>query len=141
MKSSIKSNSNRRRHDERVPPNDDAARITVRQRYQMLALAALTLALVGLCVLLAVPFLPALTWGVALAIMAWPLHTWVNRHIRRPNAAAAVSTTVVVVLILAPGLFVAYQLAREATSAVEQVQRESIAGTLRDRMARAPILG
>src|SRR5690349_16591490 len=45
-------------------------------RFGSWALLAMTAALVGLCVLVAVPFLPAITWGVALAIMAFPLHRW-----------------------------------------------------------------
>src|SRR4051794_39565400 len=67
--------------------------------FRPFALAGLTIVLVGLCVLLAIPFLPALTWGVAFAIIAWPLHLWLKRHISRPNVAAALSTLVVLMLI------------------------------------------
>ena len=38
--------------------------------YRPAALALLTLALLALCVLLLLPFLPALAWGVALAVVA-----------------------------------------------------------------------
>ena len=55
-------------------------------RVRLFALAALTVVLIGLCILLAVPFLPAITWGVALAILAWPMHRWISRRVAQPRA-------------------------------------------------------
>src|SRR4051812_31551180 len=89
------------------------------------ALAAVTAVLVSLCVLLAVPFLPAIAWGVALAIIAWPLHRWVGRLVGRPTLAAVLSTAVVVVVILGPGLFVSYHLAKEATGLTAWARQQS----------------
>jgi predicted PurR-regulated permease PerM len=103
--------------------------------YRLLSLAGLTVVLVVLCVVLSVPFLPAITWGVALAIIAWPLHRWISRHVERPGLAAALSTLAVVVLILVPGMFVAYQLAREAA-----VQGLPPTNELRARMVTTPVL-
>lgn len=120
--------------------NDAAAAIESADRSQQLrlvALAVLTAALLGLCTLLAVPFLPAITWGVALAIMAWPIHRWVSRHVSRPTLAAALSSLAVILLILVPGFFVTYHLALEAGVAADHVQ-DSGDGTLRQRMAQVP---
>jgi predicted PurR-regulated permease PerM len=105
---------------------------------RLLALAALTAVLVGLCVLLSVPFLPAITWGVALAIIAWPMHCWIGCHVSRPSLAAALSTAAVVVVTLVPGLFVSYHLAREVGPVADQVQEESARGRLREKMAGIP---
>jgi predicted PurR-regulated permease PerM len=110
-------------------------------RLRLFALVALTVVLIGLCVLLAVPFLPSITWGVALAILAWPVHLWIARRVARPGLAAALSSAVVVAVILGTGLFVTYQLAREAGSAVKRVQRESAEGDLREKAAEVPVLG
>jgi len=109
-------------------------------RFRLLALAALTVALIVLCVVVAVPFLPAITWAVALAIIAWPLHRWMSRHVAHPGLAAAASTAVVLLVILVPGTFVTYQLAREATDAAERMRRQSVENTLRESMARTPVL-
>src|SRR4051812_15274644 len=87
------------------------------ERFRLLALAALTALLIGLSLVLAVPFLPAITWGVALAIIAWPMHRRIADRVAWPGLAAALSTVVVVLLIVVPGMFVSYQLAREAGSA------------------------
>src|ERR1017187_3828880 len=95
------------------------------EQFRWLALAGLTLVLLGLCFLLAVPFLPAITWGVALAIVAWPIHRWITYHIKRPGLAAFLSSAAVVIVIVVPGLFVAYHLANETAAIADQVQNES----------------
>jgi len=102
------------------------------------ALALLTLLLIGLCLYLAVPFRDALAWAFALAIIAWPLHVWIGHRVQYRSLAAALSTLAVLVLILGPGLFVAYELAQEATSAAERVKAESAEGVVRDSMEKTP---
>jgi predicted PurR-regulated permease PerM len=106
----------------------------------LFALATVTVGLIALCILLSVPFLPAITWGVALAIMAWPMHRWIRRHIERPTLAAIFSTLAVAVLILVPGFFVVYQLAREAANAAAQTQQQSTGQVVREKMSEVPVL-
>src|SRR4051812_6820817 len=50
------------------------------ERYRLMALAAITGGLVVLCVMLALPFLPAISWGLALTIITWPMHRWIARR-------------------------------------------------------------
>jgi predicted PurR-regulated permease PerM len=102
------------------------------------ALALLTLLLIGLCVYLAVPFRDALAWALALAIIAWPIHAWIGRHVPYRSLAAVLSTVAVLVLILVPGLFVTYELAQEATSAADRVKAESAGGVVRGSMEKTP---
>jgi predicted PurR-regulated permease PerM len=101
-------------------------------------LAALTVALVALCLYLGSPFLPAVTWALALAVIAWPLHERIARHIRRPGLAAGLTSIVVTLFVLGPLSFVAYQLAREAASAADRMKAEPTAGTVRETMEKAP---
>src|SRR5262245_24404510 len=115
-------------------------RLVSGERLRLIALAALTALLLILCAVMAVPFFPAITWGVALAIVAWPLHVWVSRRIQRPSWAAALTLTAVILVILVPGLFVAYQLAQEAGSAADQMQRQQAGGNLREAMLKVPAL-
>jgi predicted PurR-regulated permease PerM len=106
--------------------------------YRPAALALLTLALLALCVLLLLPFLPALAWGVALAVVAWPLHTRLSSHVSHAWLAAGLTTLIVLVLIVAPGLFVAYQLAREASSTADWMRSEQAGSSVRNTLAGAP---
>jgi predicted PurR-regulated permease PerM len=85
------------------------------------ALAGITAVLLGLCGALALPFLSAIAWAVAFAIIAWPLHSWLGRFTTYRWLPAAASTFVVVVAIIVPGCFVAYQIVREADHATEAV--------------------
>jgi predicted PurR-regulated permease PerM len=105
------------------------------------ALAALTAALLALCAALAVPLLPALTWGAALAVVAWPLHAWVARRVARPNVAALLSTAAVVALVVAPVLFVAFQAARESAALAERFKEGGAGAGPRERLAQTPALG
>jgi predicted PurR-regulated permease PerM len=112
------------------------------ERFRPFALAALTVVLVGLCVFLTVPLLPAVTWGVALAIIAWPLHTRVRARVTENRALAAGLTSLVVVLALVvPGAFVVRQLAREAASAADRAREDEAKSTVHDQLAGAPGMG
>jgi predicted PurR-regulated permease PerM len=109
------------------------------ERLRPFALAALTVVLLALCALLTYPFLPAVTWGVALAVIAWPLHAWVLRHVTENRTTAAVLSVLVVgLVIVVPGIFVAQQLAREAVSTADQMREEQAKSTVRERMASTP---
>src|SRR5262245_13481337 len=107
-------------------------------RLRLVKLGILTLVCLALCVWLAIPLLPALTWGMALAIIAWPLHVWMSRRIHWRAAAAALTSAVVVLVILAAGFFVTYELAREAASQADQMKERAAGDVLREAMSNAP---
>src|SRR5688572_21463944 len=93
--------------------------------FRPLALAGLTVVLIGLCVWLALPFLPALAWGVAFAIIAWPLHVWLRCKFGYPQLAALATTFAVLILIVVPGLLVTNEVLRETNSAAERMRTEA----------------
>ena len=76
--------------------------------------AVLTIAGVVLCYRLASPFLPALTWAVALAVVARPMHGRIARKLQRPTLAAILSVALVTTMVVLPLAFAAQQLAQEA---------------------------
>ena len=88
---------------------------------RVITLALLTGVLIALTILIASPFLHAITWGMALAIMVWPIHRMVGERIANPSVAAVLSTSIVLLLIVVPGIFVVYHVGRE----VEVIARQS----------------
>lgn len=65
-----------------------------------------------LCWLMVRPFLAVITWAAALAILAHPLHAWLDRR-TRPNTAAVISVFLVAALIVAPTALVSQLLFAE----------------------------
>ncbi len=86
-----------------------------------------------LCYLLLLPFLPALAWALALAILARPLHTWIVRRVKHCDLAAALSVLAVAVMLLVPAIFITHRLVVEAAHGVALVNGDK--GTaMRDRL-------
>ncbi|WP_435017332.1 AI-2E family transporter [Tundrisphaera sp. TA3] len=106
-----------------------------------MALATLTLTLIVLCVMLAYPVLPAITWGLALAILAYPMHRLIARYVTWPGLAAGISSGVVVAVIVGTMVFVTYQLTKEAQTAVRKSEADAGKGTLLEKAKQAKFVG
>src|SRR5580698_4879157 len=81
-----------------------------RDRALALVLVLLTLIAVYLCYLLVHPFLSAMAWALALAIVAYPSYERLARRFHSRNLAAAITVTVVALVIIAPTVILAQQL-------------------------------
>jgi predicted PurR-regulated permease PerM len=121
-----------------VPSPKVEGPLTTGRPLRPVALAILTVVCIALCLWLVWPLLPALTWALALAVIAWPIHERVARLVRWPSVAASVSTAAVFLLVFLPFLFVVYELAREATSAAEHMKERSAENVLKDTMEKTP---
>ncbi|MGE3541162.1 MAG: AI-2E family transporter [Candidatus Tectimicrobiota bacterium] len=109
-----------------------------RERALALVLLAATLLALYLCYLLVQPFLPALAWALALAVVAQPVYGWLLVHIARPGLAAALAVVLVSLLLIAPTLFVLHAFIREIAQGVEHLQTEDTAGWWRAIVAGNP---
>jgi predicted PurR-regulated permease PerM len=69
-----------------------------------------------ICYLLAAPFFPALTWALALAIVAYPVYDWVASRISKPDAAAIIAVFLVTLIVIAPIALVMQQVAGQLAS-------------------------
>jgi len=107
------------------PVEGEAPPPTVGENYRLYALAALTAIIFTLCLLVAYPFMTAITWAVAFAIIGMPAHRRLERAIGRPAVAAFTSTAVVAALIIGMGLLVAYPLAEKAPQVADHVGLKS----------------
>ena len=76
-------------------------------------LLALAVALGFGCLLILLPFLPAMIWAAILAYCLWPVYTAFSRYVR-PTVAAFVITLVVAACVLVPLVHMALLAAKEA---------------------------
>jgi predicted PurR-regulated permease PerM len=90
--------------------------------WRSIALFLFTLAVSALCGAIFFPFLPALTWAVALAVATRTPYVWLARRTRNPTLAAALGVLLVVVLILVPAFFLVQSLVQRGMQVVSLIQ-------------------
>jgi predicted PurR-regulated permease PerM len=104
------------------------------------ALAAGGIAGILLCVLIARPFLGAITWALTLAILFLPLHVRIERIVRRPSIAALLTTAIVIGVVVVPAAFVVERLITEAASGIQSLQARVESGDLQKLLDSHPTL-
>jgi predicted PurR-regulated permease PerM len=109
-----------------------------RDTLKVAALLSLTAAAVLACVLIVVPFLPAITWALALATVAYPLHGWMTAQIGRRDLAAAATVTLIVLALLAPAVFVASEIGTQVSGGLQRAQEMVKSGELKSQLKRSP---
>jgi predicted PurR-regulated permease PerM len=94
--------------------------------------------LLYLCWRIVAPFLPAICWAFALALIAEPIYAWLIGRVASRNLAALAVIILVAIVVMAPGVVLAGALAREVSDVVNRVAtdagvrnvREAIEGSL-----------
>ncbi len=109
-------------------------------RLKQLALALAAIAGILLCLLIAWPFLGAITWALTLAILFSPLHVRVEKLVKHPNIAALLSTAIVIVVVIVPAVFVVERLITEAASGIQSLQSRVESGELQNLLDDYPTL-
>jgi predicted PurR-regulated permease PerM len=117
-----------------------AGRWLSRERVLALVLLLATAFAVYLCYRLARPFLPALAWALALAVVAHPLHDWLARRTRWENLAAGVAVLLIAAVIVAPTIFITQRLGRETARGVVFLQSAEVTEHWRATLERYPQL-
>ena len=95
-----------------------------RPRALALVLVLVTLIAVYLCYLLIHPFLPAIAWALALAVVAFPSYSRLARRIHSPNLAATIMVALVALVIIAPAVLLAQQLVAQAGEGVQYINKQ-----------------
>ncbi len=93
-----------------------------------------------LCYRLAVPFLPALAWALALAVLFAPLQRWLESKLKGPSVAALISVAIIGSIVVVPASFVGQQLVGQATEGAALIQTKVSTGEWRDALAAHPRL-
>lgn len=105
------------------------------------ALAVLTALAVYACYLITLPFLPGVSWAVALAAVGLPVHRWLKRRLGSDNWAAGLTTTLVVLVLGLPVVLVAYRMAQQLVEAAGFVRQMAADETWREYAAKVPYVG
>ena len=114
-----------------------------RRRTSALSLMVATLLVFYLCWRIAQPFVPALAWAVALAILGTGLHRWLLRRLHHPAASAGLATAVLIFFIAAPVVALSPVVAGKAREGWDSMQstsvKERVHKVLKRSEALAPI--
>lgn len=111
-------------------PSEDsrknAARTTPAQAKKRNASSLVLLASISagiyVCYLIVLPFLPALTFALVLAILFAPLHTLLDSRLKRPSVSALLSVLTIAVIVVAPATFVGQRLIVEVSKGAAIIQ-------------------
>jgi len=88
----------------------------------LLFLAAIAL---YFCFLIIRPFLSPIFLAVMLAIVFYPIHTRIQARIRKPNAAALLSTVLVILVFVAPAIGLGIVISRETRTLYQLLNERS----------------
>lgn len=111
-----------------------------RERILVLVLAVITAFFFYLCYQLVLPFVPALTWALAIAVVAHPVHDWMQRRLNNKSLVAALAVVAVTATILAPAVFIVQQVSNDAVASAGKMKEALAEGRWREFLKRNAVL-
>ena len=94
----------------------------LRRQLHVLVLMSATAIGLYLCYRMALPFVPALTWALTLAVLFMPVHRWLKSTVKRSNLAASVSVLVIGLMVIVPATFMGQHLVSEAAAGADALK-------------------
>jgi len=92
------------------------------------------------CFRIVAPFIPALAWALALAIVTAPLHQHILARVERPNFAAGIGVIIVACAIVAPAIFLAQEVTARVSEGVQTIPTPQDADRWSRAISRTPAL-
>jgi predicted PurR-regulated permease PerM len=105
-----------------------------------LVLAAATIAGLFVCALLVAPFVGALTWAVALALLFAPLQARIEAGLTHRSIAAFVTVLIVAIVVALPLTFVMERLIAEAAAGAESIRARFVSGDVERMVEFHPVI-
>jgi predicted PurR-regulated permease PerM len=122
-------------------PENESGWLT-RERVLALILLVATGLVFYLCYLLIYPFLTALAWALALAVIALPLYRRIKQWVSSDNVAAGVAVLVIAVILVAPAILLTSYTVLDAGQSFPAAETfESDAENWSAALDRSPRLG
>lgn len=109
-----------------------------RDRLSIFVLIALVVLGCVVCIVIAAPFLPAITWALALAVVAHPIHDWTNRRTQNAALSAGIAVTLITICLLLPAAFVAQEVTAEATEGYDRIEKRLRSGEFITALEESP---
>jgi predicted PurR-regulated permease PerM len=109
--------------------------------FRPLLFAAAGLLIIYLCWRIALPFLPALCWAMALALIVQPAFIWLVRRGLRRSFAALIIIALVALAVFGPAVWGASALVKEATDLVGRVDSDSAMGSVQEAVEKNRLVG
>jgi predicted PurR-regulated permease PerM len=98
-----------------------------RDRFARVLFYAVVLVIGYLAFQIVGPFLETLAWAGVFAMVLFPLQTRLAQRLKRPGAAAALTTLIAALLIVGPAVTVLTILATEVTTVIQRIQSGAFA--------------
>jgi predicted PurR-regulated permease PerM len=118
-------------------PDEDAGAFT-REKLQVGVLLVATALASAACLYFTSPFIPALTWALALAVITWPVYRRIARRLRKPDLAAGLSVVLIAIVLIAPVVLIGAQIVNQALEGVQTFQQQVQSGEWRTRAEANP---
>ncbi|MEJ7670181.1 MAG: hypothetical protein WKH97_15930 [Casimicrobiaceae bacterium] len=109
-----------------------------RERILLLVLIGITAIVFYLCSRLTEPFIPALTWALALAVIGHPLHDWLRRGLHQESVVAALAVFAVTAILVIPVTLIVQQISQDAVSGISNIAGSVADGRWREALGRNP---
>lgn len=113
---------------------------TARSQAQTVVLFIATVLGVYLCYRMAAPFVSALAWALALAVLFTPFQRWLESKLRRPSLAAIIAVLVIGLIVVVPATFVGQRLVVQAAKGAQLIEASVKSGEWRRALESQPRL-
>ncbi|MBL0029571.1 MAG: AI-2E family transporter [Rhodanobacteraceae bacterium] len=110
-----------------------------RMHVRTLVLTLMTALGLYLCYRMSLPFLAALAWALALAVLFTPLQAWLERKMERSLAALG-AVLLIALIVVVPAVLVGQQLVQQAAQGATLVETRMATGEWRRVLATQPRL-
>jgi predicted PurR-regulated permease PerM len=120
-----------------VDPEAQAVWSAPRSGRTLVLLAATAFGLY-LCYRMALPFVPALAWALAIAVLFTPLQRWLEARLGRPALATSACLLIIAAIVVVPALLVGQQLVVQVANGAELIDSEFARGAWQARLRALP---
>ncbi len=122
-----------------IPP-EDSSEWGSRNQVRSLVLMAMTVGGLYLCYLMAVPFVPALAWALALALLLQPVQRWLEPKLRSSGLTAGILVLLAAVVLVFPAMLIGDRMIAEAASGAQAISATVDSGEWRSDLQAYPLL-